>query len=148
MRRVISAVLVGALASSTGACLKTSQYRPTQKGRVYLYVEGSQLGVFKDGAPYSQDMVGNAFGCDAHVSARGFKAQRTLEEGQRHLQIAGMLNGLSVILPPLLFVSPYFIVQGANELDEGTAALVDAVNLHNDAGACFPDAAVAHGGPR
>ncbi|MFN3200445.1 MAG: hypothetical protein ACE366_18750 [Bradymonadia bacterium] len=131
-----ASVLYVLWAFNTG-CMKTSQYRPAQKGRAYLYVEQSRLAVFKDNVSYGSDNLTQAFSCDGATASRGFTAQTSISDGEKTLQTASMINVLGILLPPLLAVSPYFIIKGSNALDAGQAALVDAVNMHNDAESCF-----------
>lgn len=136
------------LLTGGAGCLKTSQYTPTQPGRAYLYVEQSQLAVYKDHSVYPKHLLGQPFRCDDATARQAVVAGEALIASERNFQIAGVLNGLSFILPPLLVASPYFIVRGSQEMHAGTAALVDAVNMHNDADACRGGAAMAGGGPR
>jgi hypothetical protein len=121
-----------ALAVGSAACSTT--YQPKRADHIYLVVDSSKLALRKNGQTVAEDGPFSVlFSCDQAASVTAGSAQHDIKAGYDLQAITAVLH---LLVGPGSILAVVLAAQAQQHLDHGHAALIDALNRHNDAAAC------------
>ena len=124
--------LFAVLALAASACSTT--YQPKRTDRMYLVLESSKLALRKNGMTTAEDApFAPMFACDRAAGDTAAVAQVEIKSGY---DLAAMSSMLHILVGPGSAIAIILAFQAQSHLDHGHAAMVDALNRHNDAVAC------------
>jgi len=119
-------------------CLHSSGYEPKHDGTARLVIQSNILAISKNGQIESEaGDLGRLLACTPKVTKQQEQAQSDLKSGRVTSAVGSALVAVSpLVAGALLRVAIPFLAIGANQTHHGHAALVDAVNMHNDDAEC------------
>jgi hypothetical protein len=119
-------------------CAHSTEYTPKSNGKARLVIKDDVLTIAKDGTvPEEREQWKTLVGCDAKAAEYATTADDEITSGRALAAVGGGLMLLAII--PGAIVSSI----GQKKIQEGHAAMVDAVNAHNDSATCASGAAPA-----
>lgn len=148
MRTLLHRLLAGALAASlTYGCSASTRYQPKDTSRARLVIVDGELGIQKASATTPVGPMALLVECDPAARRFAEASQDLRREAEDYVLAAGVLDAF---LGPLLIG---VVLRGiaANKASASRAALVDAINRHNDSETCRPtpdNTTLAQGGSK
>ena len=135
LARIPLLVLLGTLVTG---CPHSTEYVPKSTGKARLIIKNDVLALSKNGAaPEEREEWKTLLACDPEAASYAATADDEISSGRALAAVGGGLIILALI--PGAIISSI----GQKKIQEGHAALVDAVNVHNDSPACQSGAAAA-----
>lgn len=126
-----------ALAAALSGCISETSYVPRTPHVLALAMKRGDLALYKDGALIEAgDVTPAAVAC---VPAAALDATEAASEHGSYRQdavIAGLLDSLLWIVPPLVAIGIYFGVRADGHRHQANVHLIDALNRHNDEPGC------------
>ena len=120
---------------SLAACLPKTSYVP-KPGKVALAMKDGKLAVIKNGIVAERDEFSAALACDSRAASTARVSERNFASAQRNENTSAVFSALSPLFPLAPLIGLPFAIRANNQNQRASAAMVDAMNIHNDAPAC------------
>lgn len=117
------------------ACLPNTTYLPTGSAAA-IGMKRGRLAIIKSGNIAERDRFEVALSCESQTSALARTATENFRSSERNQRVSGVLSALLPIFPPGPIIGLPWAIRAARQDQTARAALVDAVNRHNDAPRC------------
>ena len=127
MLRIPMATVAIALSS---ACTTVEVYTPLNTPRARIVLQNHEIAVFRNGRVVPRPVVPNDLRCAEAAVVIARQSNLSADAAKTHRELAMVFAYLAPVLTPV------FQALAESRQGESDAALVDAVNLHNEVPAC------------
>lgn len=117
------------------SCSVETQYVPRTPHAVALGIKNHQLALYKDGALLAVGEAGAMIRCPPAMADLSAAADHA-HAARVYSLVGGVITSVGYVMLPAFPVGSVFTALGIDRERAAEAALVDAVNRHNDAADC------------
>jgi len=127
------------LSIALAGCLPHTTYVP-KSGKAAIGMKRGRLAIIKDGDVAERDRFEVVMACEPSVSALARTSRDNFKSAERNQSISGVFTALTVIFPLAPLIGLPWAIKAVNQDQTAHAAMVDAVNRHNDTPHCVRSA--------